>query len=466
MMARATTDMSARTAEVVICGAGIAGIATAYHLAVRRGIDDVVLVDERAPLSLTSDKSAECYRNWWPGPGDDMVALMNRSIDLLEELARESGNVFRMNRRGYLFATADADRVPYFVQRANVAAALGSGPARVHSRPGGDYQPASAEAFEDQPIGSDVITDPSLIRRHFPYLAEDTVALLHARRCGWFSGQQLGMYLLERARAAGVRLLSGRVDKVDTTGGRVRGVSVAGHGGAETIGTARFVDAAGPFVKPVARLLGIDLPIFSERHAKLAFNDVLGAVPRHAPVVIWTDPMNLAWSEEEQAELTESAAHRRLLREFPGGVHGRPEGAGESPVVLLIWTYDVEPVEPSFPIAQDPSYPEILIRGMSRVIPALSAYLPRLPRGIVDGGYYTKTGENRLLSGPLPVEGAYVMGALSGYGLMASNGAADLLADYIAERPLPRYAPAFRLDRYGDPAYRVALEEEADDGQL
>ena len=72
--------MSAPTAEVVICGAGIAGIAAAYHLAVRRGVRGVVLVDEGAPLSLTSDKSTECYRNWWPGPGDDMVALMNRSI--------------------------------------------------------------------------------------------------------------------------------------------------------------------------------------------------------------------------------------------------------------------------------------------------------------------------------------------------------------------------------------------------
>src|SRR5207344_627642 len=100
--------MAGTSAEVVICGAGIAGVATAYHLAVRRGVRGVVLVDERPPLTLTSDKSAECYRNWWPGPGDAMVSVMNRSIDLLEELARESGNVFRMNRRGYLFATADA----------------------------------------------------------------------------------------------------------------------------------------------------------------------------------------------------------------------------------------------------------------------------------------------------------------------------------------------------------------------
>jgi glycine/D-amino acid oxidase-like deaminating enzyme len=458
--------MSANTAEVIICGAGIAGIAAAYHLAVRRGVRGVVLVDERPPLSLTSDKSTECYRNWWPGPGTDMVALMNRSIDLLEALARESGNAFRMNRRGYLFATADPAQVPMFVERAREAETRGVGPARVHPSGSSDYRPAPADGFENQPTGVDVITDPALARRHFPYLAPDTLAVLHARRCGWFSGQQLGMYLLERAREAGVRFLEGRVERIDTTGGRVRSVRVSARGGETTIGTQRFVDAAGPFFAPVARLLGVEVPVFCERHAKVAFNDTLGAMPRAAPMTIWTDPVTLPWSDEERRELAASAEHKRLVEEFPPGVHGRPEGAGESPVVLLIWTYDIEPVEPAFPIAFDASYGEICLRGMSRMVPAMAGYLSRLPRVVVDGGYYTKTRENRFLAGPLPLEGAYVLGALSGYGLMASNGAADLLADHIAGRPLPPYAPAFLLSRYDDPAYRERLEQWGDSGQL
>src|SRR5688500_8620261 len=143
--------MSDTTAEVVICGAGIAGIATAYHLT-RRGVTDVVLVDERPPLSLTSDKSTECYRNWWPGPGDAMVAAMNRSIDLLEELARESGNVFGLNRRGYLYATADPARVTTLARAGEEAAALGAGAVRVHAT-GGSYRPAAAEGFEDPTVG-------------------------------------------------------------------------------------------------------------------------------------------------------------------------------------------------------------------------------------------------------------------------------------------------------------------------
>jgi glycine/D-amino acid oxidase-like deaminating enzyme len=458
--------MSSNTAEVVICGAGIAGIAAAYHLAVRRGVRGIVLIDERPPLSLTSDKSTECYRNWWPGPGDDMVALMNRSIDLLEELARESGNAFRMNRRGYLFATADPAQVPVFVDRAREAESRGVGPARVHRSGSSDYRPAPADGFEGQPTGVDVITDPMLARRHFPYLTTDTLAVLHARRCGWFSGHELGMYLLERAREAGVRLLEGRVERIDTTGGRVRAVRVKARGGDTTIGTPRFVDAAGPFFAPVARLLGVEVPVFCERHAKVAFNDALGAIPRSAPMTIWTDPVTLPWSDEERRELAASAEHKRLVEEFPAGVHGRPEGGGDSPVVLLIWTYDIEPVQPAFPIAFEASYGEICLRGMSRMVPAMAGYLSRLPRVVVDGGYYTKTRENRFLAGPLPLEGAYALGALSGYGLMASNGAADLLADHISGRPLPAYAPAFLLSRYDDPAYRERLEQWGDSGQL
>src|SRR6266536_1733032 len=181
-------DMSQLSAEVVICGAGIAGVATAYHLAVRRGVRGVVLVDERPPLSLTSDKSTECYRNWWPGPGDAMVRLMNRSIDLLEDLARESGNAFRMNRRGYLFATANPERARQLERAAAEAESRGIGPARVHTMPGSDYRPAPADGFEDQPTGTDIITDRAVIRRHFGYLTDETVALMHVRRCGWFSG--------------------------------------------------------------------------------------------------------------------------------------------------------------------------------------------------------------------------------------------------------------------------------------
>jgi glycine/D-amino acid oxidase-like deaminating enzyme len=130
--------------NVVICGAGIVGISAAYQLAVRHGIKNVVLVDERPPLSVTSDKSTECYRNLWPGPGDAMVGLMNRSIDILEEIAHESGNLFHLNRRGYLYATINPKRIPDFKRAAEEAAGLGAGLVRCYTGQPDDpaYTPA------------------------------------------------------------------------------------------------------------------------------------------------------------------------------------------------------------------------------------------------------------------------------------------------------------------------------------
>ena len=75
--------MAQAAKKIVVCGAGMAGVAAAYSLAVEYGHDDIVLVEAAQPLSLTSDKSTEAYRNWWPGPDQAMTAFMNRSIDLI-----------------------------------------------------------------------------------------------------------------------------------------------------------------------------------------------------------------------------------------------------------------------------------------------------------------------------------------------------------------------------------------------
>ncbi|HHY56753.1 MAG TPA: FAD-binding oxidoreductase [Chloroflexi bacterium] len=460
--------MSHLSSEVVICGAGIAGIAAAYHLAVKQGVRNVVLVDERAPMTLTSDKSTEAYRNWWPGPDDAMLRLMNRSIDLLEALDAETNHRLRLNRRGYLYVTGDPAHVPVLVESAKRAAQMGAGALRVHAGSTHDpaYLPGNAEDWRDQPDGADLFLDPALIRRHFPYLNPESLAALHARRCGWFSGQQLGMVMLEQAKAAGVRFVAGRVEAVDTTGGRVRSVRVATAGGSQIIDTVRFVNAAGPLVNDVGRLLGLDLPIFSELHLKLALEDRRGVIPRDAPLVIWEDAQLLPWSAEERAALVESEETRHLTELFPGGVHFRPEGGHGAQTVLLLWAYHLTPVTPTFPIVIDPEFPEIVLRGMTTLVPGLAGYLQKLPKAYVDGGYYTKTQENRPLIGPLPVEGAYILAALSGYGLMAACASGELLAAHVTGAVLPTYAAAFLLSRYDDPVYQQRLAAWGATGQL
>ncbi len=457
------------TTDIVICGAGIAGISAAYHLAARHGITDILLVEEGSPLMLTSDKSTEAYRNWWPGPGDAMVRFMNRSIDLLEELADLSDNYFALNRRGYAFLTADPATAEHYRLSAEESERLGAGELRVHrGRPEDPpFPPHHAEGWPPELVGADLVLDPAIIRQRFPFVTSNAIAMLHPRRCGWLSAQQLGMWLLDEARARGVRLVNGRVTAVDTSGGRVNGVTIRAGEQEHHVQTRVFVNAAGPLVDKVGALLGVEIPVFNELHGKVAINDPLGIVPRDAPLMIWSDPVTLPWEDEEREALAEDDETRWLTEPFPAGVHFRPEGGPGATTLLLLWTYDVKRTPAVWPTSFEPEYAEVVVRGLSRMVPGLAAYAGNFGRPYIDGGYYCKTRENRPLIGPLPVAGAYIIGALSGYGIMASQAGADLLAAHITGGELPGYAGAMALSRYEDAGYRKLLEGwDAGMGQL
>ena len=124
----------------------------------------------------------------------------------------------------------------------------------------------------------------------------------------------------------------------------------------------------------------------------------------------------------------------------------------------MLWEYQEKVTEPVWPPQLDEGYPEIALRGLAAMLPGMKGYFDRMPRPQLDGGYYTKTRENRPLVGPLPVEGAFVIGAVSGYGIMSACAVGELLAQHVTGTELPEYAPAFVLSRYEDPNYLKELE--------
>jgi glycine/D-amino acid oxidase-like deaminating enzyme len=383
----------------------------------------------------------------------------------MESLAEQSGNCFHLNRRGYLYLTGTLEGADAMQTAAQIPPGLGAGALRVHrgGTSGATYVPSPSDGFRHLPDGADLFLDPALIRERFPYLSEKVRAALHVRRAGWFSAQQLGAYLLNQARMHGMKLLEGRVCGVERQGGAVHSVQLADG---RRIDTACLINAAGPYLKPVGRLLDIDLPVFTEVHLKVACHDSNKAVPRDAPLLIWNDPQVLSWTDEERQALAEEEASAWLTAEMPGGAHTRPEGGADSDIILLLWEYATRESEPVFPPPLDELYPEVSLRGMSAMLPGFSSYFERPPRPTLDGGYYTKTRENRPLIGALPVSGAYIIGALSGYGLMAACAAGELLAKHVTGSPLPSYAPAFSLERYDDPKYQLLLQNWGDSGQL
>jgi glycine/D-amino acid oxidase-like deaminating enzyme len=213
-------------------------------------------------------------------------------------------------------------------------------------------------------------------------------------------------------------------------------------------------------------MLGVDLPVFLELHAKMCFDDRLGVVPRLAPFTIWNDPVGeIDWSAGERTRFASHASTRWLLEPFPGGLHVRP--IGDERDVLLIWTFESAPHEYVWPPTFDPNLGDVLLRGFAHMAPRAAAYIGEGHRGYVDGGYYAKTPENRPMIGPLEIEGVFVTGALSGYGIMASQAAGELLATHMTGGTLPTYAAALSPRRYADAEYRRQLEGwDAKAGQL
>jgi glycine/D-amino acid oxidase-like deaminating enzyme len=368
-----------------------------------------------------------------------------------------------MNRRGYLYLTADEKKAAELEATSRQISSLGAGPLRVHASSSLYYQPSPHEGFHDQPTGADVLIGNDVIHKYFPYLTNRAAAALHVRRAGWLSAQQLGMYLLETARQRGVRFESARISGVEVINGCVNGVRLSSG---ERIDTSIFINAAGPYLDETGRLLGVDLPVHTELHLKAAIKDPLAVVGRDAPLLIWSDEQILPWDEEERQALAEEEETRWLTGSFPSGVHTRPEGGGESQTILMLWEYQTKVMAPVWPPKMDEQYPEVALRGLARMLPRMKEYFDRMPRPQLDGGYYTKTRENRPLVGPMGVDGAYVIGALSGYGIMSACGAGDLLAAHVTGTALPSYAASFQLSRYEDSEYTKQLEGWSESGQL
>ena len=457
----------ARRADAVVVGAGIVGVAAAYHLVRHHGLRSVLLADPQPPLSGTSARSTECYRNFFDTR--PLVAFMNRAIDGIEAHAAASDNVFQLTRRGYAFASASGPAA--FRTAAADAAAWGAGALRTHTASDDRYRlpptptawtPASAAATatggHGDDTGFDLLDGSELVRRHFPFLTPSATAVLHARRCGWLSAHLYGSYLLEQFRQAGGTVVAARAVDVELAGDRVVGVRLrqaAGGTDDVRVSTGAVINATGPALQVTQRVLDPAdrerqaLHVHNELHAKISFrvperlrappasSDVrslgayLGAV---APMTIWSDPLSLPWTDAERADLAEAAdaptatphqrqLFRQLLGPLPGGLHFRPYGHD---ALLALWEFvhlDVPVPDPptwDLDTVWEPTYAEIVQRGLGCLVPALAEAVGE-PRVTVDGGYYCHAHDDHFLIGPHGPTGLYVCGGLRGVGVMGAE---------------------------------------------
>jgi glycine/D-amino acid oxidase-like deaminating enzyme len=415
--------------EHVVCGAGIVGLATAYYLAVKYREKNILLLDKLPPLSLTTSKSGENYRDYWPQTC--MADFTSHSIDLMQALIDEHGDVFAMHSGGYDFVSEHTDR-PIF--------------------PG-----ACTDSLT-------LYDDASALREQFPWLGSQIRQVAHINRAGAFDVQALGTLLMKRARASGVEFLYGEVRAIGACSAGGFTLALAAGGEKTSVETDQLVLAAGPFVRELARMLDIELPVSTIRQHKFLMPDPLAVIPRDMPFTIFADPQYLDWDDSEREMINGDPDYTWLLDEFPAGLHIKPQGGGH---VKLGWAYNREPESPHWQPDENADFPSVVLRGASRFIPGLRAYRDKMPTPLVQfSGYYTRTPENWPLIGPLELPGLYAAAALSGYGTMAACAAGELCADHMMGDCLPSYARQFHPNRYEDPEVLAEIAGLSSDGQL
>jgi len=432
--------------DVVIVGAGIAGIATAYALA-RRRIGRIVIVDQRPPLSLTSNRPEANYRTWWPQPA--MVALAERSLEIIDELNADGAEI-PLDRRGYLYVSATASAAALEAVVANHPATRASG--------------AVALSGDE-------------VRRRWPHLAPSITAAIFVQRAGGLDTVALGQQMLRRAADNGVEVIHGELTEVATALGRIVGVDVASNDGEQNITTDVLVDAAGPFANNVARLAGTQLPIETVLRQKLVIADIDHVVPRNAPFTITLDGVTLDWTGDERTRLARTPDTARLLGPLRRGIHVKPDDTVGERALKLGWAWDQTPTQavdgPTFPA----DFVRMVLLGATTIAPGLKQYADALidgRSGIVtahEGGFYTRAPDGMPLIGPLGPSaptGFFVIVALAGFGAMMAAAAGELAAEWIVGEPTAATATpradtkaAFDPRRFDDAAYLAALATEA-----
>jgi sarcosine oxidase subunit beta len=241
------------TADVVVIGGGIVGVATAFWLS-RTGLD-TVLIEMRDGLStLTTPNSIECFRAQFTEP--PMSELARPSIEVFEnfsEVIGIPGYDISIRHQGYLFVTDDPAMIP------DLKAAV-----ETHHRLG--------------VTDSEYLDHDELLAR-FPYLSDRVVGATFRQRDGWLSTHEAtqgfakgstATFLLS-TRATGIQKDAQGVCAVQTTRG--------------DISTRVVVDAAGPFAGVVGRMAGLELPLEPVRRQKV-FISPKPQIPQDAPLTI------------------------------------------------------------------------------------------------------------------------------------------------------------------------------------
>lgn len=245
----------ARSADVVIIGAGIVGASIAFHLT-EAGCKNVLVLERETRQGLGSTgKSMGGVRAQFST--DVNIRLSLYSIPFFQHFEEFTGRPSGYKPHGYVFIATNKFHMDYL--RANYARQKNWGLKRVQ------------------------LLKPDDIRRVLPQLRFDDI--LGGSFCptdGFVDPNSIMTGFMERAIERGATLeRASPVIGIDVANGAVSAVETA----RETVATRTVVNAAGPWASEIARMAGLELPIQPLRRM-LVPTEPFPGLPERLPMMI------------------------------------------------------------------------------------------------------------------------------------------------------------------------------------
>lgn len=223
-------------ANIVIIGAGISGLSTAYNLA-KKGMKDIVVIDKSFITSGSTGRCGAGVRQQWGTKLNCILA--KKSIEFFTTANQELGyeKDIEFKQEGYLILSTSKEEDEVFKKNVEVQNSIGI-PSKILT---------VEEALEIVPhLNKDAFTSASFCKTdgHVnPFLMSEAYYLA-ARKLG------VKFYFYEE------------VLKIEVNDNKITKVITDKH----EFSTDKVVNAAGGFSHEVGEMVGIDLPTFSENH--------------------------------------------------------------------------------------------------------------------------------------------------------------------------------------------------------
>lgn len=353
-------------AEILIIGAGISGTAIAWNLA-RKGQKNIVVVDSGYPACGATGRCGAGVREQWATKMNCLMA--QKSIAFFEQANEilEYPDDVEFKQEGYLILACTPEEDAQFTKNVALQNSLGI-PSRKVTR---------EEA-----------------KQIVPHLNEK--AILSATFCGkdghlnpfkmtdafYRAAKRLGVVFLFPETVLGIDVSDGKVVAVRTD--------------KRTIATSKVVDAAGGYSGEIAKMAGVSIPVYPERHE-----------------ILVTEPI-----EKIQGPMVMSFSKNLYCQQVPHGsfVMGRGDpGAKHDHDISSGW------------------------RFLDEMAKTVREFLPLVAKLRVIrqwAGSYTMSPDRQPILGTVPeVEGFYLACGFSGHGFMFAPMTGLLMSEVILGEP-------------------------------